>query len=262
MRFGMPALIEFATAEENCALCRELGLDFVELNANLPLYHHLDKAEYTALSGAYGVGFTLHLDDNMDVCDFNSRVARAYCDTVLDAIDAAKGLHIPIINMHLSRGAYFTLPDKKVFVIEQYKEQYLEKIRAFRDMCEARIGDRPLRIAVENTTGYVPVQLEALKILLESRVFCLNYDVGHNACTGGGDEGFILRNKEKLGHMHLHDAAPERKQDHLSLGAGALDVPRLLSLMEGEGRTVVIEVKTADALRASVRWLREKGLLS
>ena len=34
---GMPTLTENDTIEENAALCRQLGLNFVELNRNLPI---------------------------------------------------------------------------------------------------------------------------------------------------------------------------------------------------------------------------------
>ena len=36
MQFGMPTLIENDTLADNIALCRELGLSFVELNMNFP----------------------------------------------------------------------------------------------------------------------------------------------------------------------------------------------------------------------------------
>ena len=38
MEFGMPTLIEQETLEETVKLCKDLGLDFVELNMNLPQY--------------------------------------------------------------------------------------------------------------------------------------------------------------------------------------------------------------------------------
>ena len=38
MDFGMPALIELPALEDCAKLCRELGLQFVELNMNLPQY--------------------------------------------------------------------------------------------------------------------------------------------------------------------------------------------------------------------------------
>ena len=38
MEFGMPTLIEEADLERCAALCSNLGLDFVELNMNMPQY--------------------------------------------------------------------------------------------------------------------------------------------------------------------------------------------------------------------------------
>ena len=38
MQFGIPTLIEIKSLEACAALCRELGLAFVELNMNLPEY--------------------------------------------------------------------------------------------------------------------------------------------------------------------------------------------------------------------------------
>ena len=36
MQFGMPTLIENKTLEDNIALCKRLGLKFIELNMNFP----------------------------------------------------------------------------------------------------------------------------------------------------------------------------------------------------------------------------------
>ena len=105
-------------------------------------------------------------------------------------------------------------------------------------------------------------QAAAHDVLLQSSVFYLNYDVGHNACTGGGDEALILSRAEKLRHMHLHDAHPETKQDHMPLGTGKLNIPRLIHLMRDGDKSVVIEVKTEDALRRSVSWLRQEGIMA
>ena len=42
--FGMPTLIEPSTLEDCAKLCAELGLDFIELNMNMPQYQ-LDKID-------------------------------------------------------------------------------------------------------------------------------------------------------------------------------------------------------------------------
>ena len=96
--------------------------------------------------------------------------------------------------------------------------------------------------------------LKALDALLESPVFGLTLDVGHDHCTGGGDLEVIRQRRERLRHMHLHDAiAP--KQDHLPLGDGEVDLRDRLELAEKCGCTVLLEIKTISALRRSVEWL-------
>ena len=47
MQFGMPTLIENRSLEDNVALCRELGLQFIELNMNFPEYQteRLEKTD-------------------------------------------------------------------------------------------------------------------------------------------------------------------------------------------------------------------------
>lgn len=80
MIFGMPTLIELNGLEETMVLCQELGLHFVELNMNLPQYqlNHLEKIEeLKRLKDKYPLFYTIHLDENLNVSDFNPLVAKA-----------------------------------------------------------------------------------------------------------------------------------------------------------------------------------------
>lgn len=260
VRYGMPTLIETKTLEEAAALCRELGLSFVELNMNLPQYQvqTMDAACMKAVAEKYGISYTIHIDENLNPADFNPLVAAAYRQTVVDTIEIAKKLHIPVLNMHFVRGVYFTLPDRKAFLFEEYPEEYRANMLAFRDACEAAIGDSDIKICIENWFGYAPWQVEVLDELLESPVFALTYDVGHNRCHGGTDEPIILARKEKLVHMHLHDVKDGTK-DHQALGTGELDVPCYLALAKERDCSVVLETKTVAGLRESVACLRENG---
>lgn len=257
VKFGMPTLLELPSMEACAALCRQLGLQFVEMNMNLPQFQiqNMDAAHFRGVAEEYGISYTIHLDENMNVCDFNPDVAKAYRDTVLRTIEFAKVLQIPVLNMHMMMGVYFTLPDRKVFLFERYREQYLRNLLAFRDACEKAIGDSGIRICVENWFGYPRWQVEALDLLLESPVFGLTFDVGHNHCKGGMDEGVILGRAERLHHIHLHDAKDGTK-DHLPLGTGQLDIPGYLELARERQCSVVLETKTVAGLRQSVDWLR------
>lgn len=164
MIFGMPTLIELKGLEETLELCLELGLSFVELNMNLPQYqiNHLEQIdELRRLKEKYPLFYTIHLDENLNVSDFNPLVAKAYLETVERTIQVAKKLDIPILNMHMNHGVHFTLPDRKVKLYEQYRDFYLDSILVFREMCEKAVGEEDICICIENTDGFTDYEKEA-----------------------------------------------------------------------------------------------------
>ena len=258
LQFGMPTLIENRTLEDCAALCSELGLDFVELNMNLPQYQldAVDVSHFRSIAKKHGIFYTIHLDENLNVSDFNPYVAQAYMRTAAETIALAKELGAPVLNMHLSGGVYFTLPDRKVYLFDVYCDRYLDSIRAFRDMCTREIGSSGIMICIENSSGYTDIQKRAIELLLESEVFALTLDIGHNHGSGGKDELFIRSRADRLAHMHMHDAAGKR--DHLVLGEGELDIAGYLELAREHSCRVVLETKTIDGLRRSVEWLRSR----
>lgn len=257
IRFGMPSMIELNNVEESLSLCRELGLEFVELNTNFPQYQpqSLPASKLIRLSREYGVSYTFHFDDNMNIADFNPYVTEGYRRTVREVIELAKEVDIPVLNMHLFKGACYTMPEKRIFFFEAYKEEFLKNVTIFRDMCHMAIGDSNIKICVENTDGFTDFQREALDIMLESPVFGLTLDIGHNYCAGYVDEPFIMERAGRLHHMHIHDAR-DGKKDHQALGTGELDLKKYFGLAEEHHCTVVLETKTIAGLRQSVEWLK------
>lgn len=254
--YGMPTLIETSALEECAVLCAELGLDFIEINMNMPQYQ-LDKIDvnyFKSIADKYSIYYTIHLDENLNISDFNPYVAEAYTRTVADTIGIAKQLSVKAINMHMARGVYFTLPDRKVYLFSEYKEQYLKSIVAFRNMCENAIGDADIKICIENCDGYEDFQKEAIELLLESKVFAITFDVGHNHGIGGTDEEFIMKHKDRLHHIHLHDA--EGTKNHLALGTGEMNIEKHINLANEHNCRAVLETKTIDGLKQSVEWLK------
>lgn len=263
MQFGMPTLIELKSPEENAALCHGLGLDFVELNMNLPEYqaHRLDAARLCKAAKEYGVYYTIHLDENLTPWDLNDRVAEAYTETVLQTIKTSRLLGVPVVNMHMNSGIWFTLPDRKVFLFDKYEGEYLRKLAAFRDACTAAAKNTHIKICVENCGDFETYRCvrKGLELLLESTAFALTFDVGHNAGAGYTDEPVILEHIDRLHHMHLHDASG--RSDHLVLGAGDVDLPKYLTLAQRHNCRVVLEVKAVEGLRQSAEWLKARGYL-
>jgi sugar phosphate isomerase/epimerase len=261
MTFGMPAILETKMLADCAAFCHELGLGFIELNMNLPQYQadKIDVAAFAEIAEQYAIFYTIHLDENCNPCDFNKRVAAAYTDTVVQTIAIAKRLSVPILNMHLSDGVYFTLPDKKVFLFDEYENIYLQKLAAFRDACTMVIGDSGVLICIENANASDRAAFwgKSVDLLLESSAFALTFDIGHNASADYSAEPIIMSHVDRLRHFHIHDALGKR--NHLTLGTGELDLPRYLELAREHDCRCVLETKTIDAMRQSVKWLKERG---
>ena len=259
MRWGMPTMIELPDLKANAEVCRRLGLQFVEINMNLPMFQPeaLEAAE--ALSEQYGVEFTIHLDENFAPADFNPLVAEAYMETMRRTLRAAKRIGAEVINMHLGRGVYFSLPDRTVYLFDQYPESYLNRMRLLRELCSEEIGGERLRICVENTDGYLDHQRRALELLLESPVFSLTWDVGHSHTAKLDDVPFLLAHRERLRHFHIHDAG--KRRCHLALGEGEMELNRYLELADARKARCVLETKDVSALERSVEWLRREAWL-
>lgn len=258
MDFGMPVLIENKNIQDNIALCKDLGLSFIELNMNLPEYQaeNLENTGYfKKLSEKAGIYFTIHLDENLNIADFNESVADAYMKTVARTIKAAKLLNIPVINMHINHGVHFTLPDRKVQLFEEYFDIYIKKFQKFKDLCEASIGSDNIKICIENTDGFKDYEKSAIEMLLKSSVFALTWDIGHSNSCQNIDEEFIMQHKDQLRHFHIHDSAG--KKDHMTLGTGEIDLKSRIGIAKEHNCRCVIETKTVEALKESVLWLRE-----
>ena len=97
IHIGIPTLIETKSIEECADLCKEFGFQFIELNMNMPQYQieNIDIKKFAEVAKKNGTYYTIHLDENLNVCDFNKKVAAAYLETVLETIELAKRLDVP-----------------------------------------------------------------------------------------------------------------------------------------------------------------------
>lgn len=104
-----------------------------------------------------------------------------------------------------------------------------------------------------------PYIRKGLGLLLESSAFALTFDIGHNAAANYTDEPLIMEYEDRLYHMHIHDV--NGRNNHLILGDGKVDILKYLALAKVHDCRAVLEVKTANGLRQSKAWLKEKDWL-
>ncbi|MBQ6949865.1 MAG: sugar phosphate isomerase/epimerase [Clostridia bacterium] len=254
MDLGIPTLVEMTTIEEAAQLASALGFSFVELNMNLPwcTLEKLHQADLKSLQREYGIYFTLHADENLFFCDFSERISRAHTENMLDAIHLCKENGLPLINFHMSRGVYFTLPDKKVYLFSVYRDEYMKKIQQFKKACEQAAGNT-VKLCIENTGIKESFVWEGVDALLSSNAFQLTWDLGHDYSANCCDKPNLMMRKERVIHMHLHDALG--KECHLPMGKGKLDAVACINSVHSE--RIVLEVKTIAGIRESLPWLNQ-----
>ena len=255
MFFGMPTLVECKSLEECVSLASSLKLDFVEINTSFPEYIgvNFDTEFASSLADEYGIFYTIHADEALNPFDFNERVSETYFEIMRDTIKTAKAINAKVINIHLQKGIYVTLPEKVILLTDVYHEKYISAVKRFITMCEQELFETDIKIVIENvdSNAFSSSQVEALKLFMRSRYFGLTLDTGHECKLKFADSHIFEKYSEKIWHMHLHDC--KEGSPHLPLGIGAVEIEKKLSQLRGE--TCLIEVKTISGLIDSVKYL-------
>jgi len=259
MKLGMPTLIEYSSIQDNITLCKELGLDFIELNMNLPicLPESLSYEEIKKLRKLYGIDFTIHLPEEIDLSSFHNSIRVGHIERCKQAIEWAHAAGIKTLNMHLNNGIYFTLPHTKVWINEQYETRYLDLLLDSYTVLYDLSKKSSVDLCIENACNFNILFIKrALKKLKESFAnFYLTWDVGHDAKVNYGEQEFIISHPHQVRHMHLHDY--NGTSDHQPLYSGKVPIDDRLGFARNHNLTVVVEVKTSAALRESIGKLRE-----
>ena len=254
MKIGMPALIEFNTIEENIELCKELNLNFIELNMNFP-YNMINNIKPIYLRNLIlnnNIEFTMHMPDDADIASFYDDVGQGYLKLFIDTIKWASEADIKLLNMHITKGAYMTLPDRKVFINEKYSDVYVAKFLDSIKIISEMASMYNVAICIENigNFGLNYVQRILDTALSFDNIF-LTWDVGHDYISSYSDKVLLFKYKDKIKHMHLHDAT--QGKDHLILKEGDLDIEECTDFAFKHNLTMLVEVKSKAALIKSIQ---------
>ena len=257
MKLGMPALVEYSTLNQLVELCMKLKLDFIELNMNLPynFIHTLNPGELRNITEETGVEFTMHMPDEADLGSFYESVREGYVRLFSDTVDWANESGVGLLNMHIIEGAKMTLPDKKVYIYDKYSDEFTNNFIKSINVLSKKARENNIILAIENSGNFGKRFIQdTLDEALKYPNIMLSWDTGHDAVSNFTDKEYLMAHKNKIGHMHLHDAAGTK--DHQVLFEGSLDIIGLLKFAETMDIRALIEVKTEDALIKSINKLR------
>ena len=263
MKFGMPTLLELKTLEENVVLCKELNLDFIEINMNLPQFQidKLSRERILEIQNENSIFFTFHLPEDLDICHFNKNIKKAYYEVISETIEFMKKINSPLLNMHMSKGIYFTLPSERVYLYNQYEDEYKKSINEFSSRMTDLISEDNIVFSIENT-GIFDNKLvtDGLDMLLTNKIFSLTWDIGHDIASVDKDNFYMLNKKEFIKHIHIHDV--KNGKDHSTLYDGNVDIDSYIKFARDKNLTSVIETKTIESLKTSVSRLQSKNIIN
>lgn len=271
MKLGMPTLIECKSVEENVELCLQLGLDFIELNMNLPICfpENLSYERLQRLKRKHQLQFTIHLPEEIDLSSPHHSIRKGHLKRCKETIRWAKSAGISLINMHIHNGTYFTLPEQKLWVNEVYEQEFVENLCAAYAELYAYAHLYDVMLCIENATNFqLPFIQKGLQLLAQQEGFFLTWDVGHDARTGYEEMQVIQPYMDRVRHMHLHDVKLDKLQqaelgfvlDHQPLYTGSVPLDDRIQFAQEREISVVIEVKTAEFLQQSIQQLHSRKI--
>ncbi len=257
LRLGIPTLIEIPDFQRTVELALELQVDFIELNMNMPEFcpESLPAKAIRECHRKTGLDFTIHMPDDTDLASFHDSIREGHVARFGETARWAAEAGAKLINLHLSPGIYFTLPDKKVWIYESYYDKFVHNLREAYGKVISYAREFGVNVCTENVTNFqMPFVARAIDDLCHMDGFYLTWDLGHDARTGYKEREVLMRHVDRVRHMHLHDY--NGVSDHQVPGRGEIDILSMLSFAKEHDCSVLVETKTVGSLTESVKVIR------
>jgi sugar phosphate isomerase/epimerase len=194
-----------------------------------------------------------HLPAFVSTADLTPRIREASVAESLEALEVASALGADRVVAH--PGFFAGLGRYTLELSRKYAMESLREILR-------RAADLELKVCMENMfpqAGWMVTAEDFAPLMEAFPDLAITLDVGHANIEGGTQRAldFIDRYPHRIGHLHVSDNWG-RRDDHLPLGAGNVDLRSILSALKGipyDG-WITFEVFSPD--RDYLRISREK----
>ncbi len=226
-----------------CLLEEPLPIALDRLSGLTDLIEVMDEGPHfvtdPGLFGSYAGDFVLHAPyHGINIASLFESIRRASVEVMTDCFSVAAEIGAAVV-LH---PGYFAWAQER----EQADLQFGKSLAELKEFAE----DRSVTFLFENMGDMHFFNLRTPEDLglIDGSGFTL--DTGHanlNHCLAG----FL---DAKFGHMHLHDN-DGRRDTHSPVGEGTIDFRAVMAAQRREHATAVIEVRTLDGVRKSLRAL-------
>ena len=190
--------------------------------------------EFKQLTPSYNIEFSAHAPFNdLNFAALNPELRKLAINYITDTIKIAHELEITKISFHPGH-----LSPSGVYYIDKVKETNLKSIHEIANFAE----DYSITLALEN----MPIKnwtlgnsANEILEMISGTSIGICFDIGHAFIQNEVDE--FLKNIDLIYNVHFHDNNG-RRDEHLVLGEGAIDIPNIIKkLNNGYTGNIIIE---------------------
>jgi len=219
----------------------EMGFEFIDLTLEPPvaLAGRVDLPALRDLLQKHNLPVVGHTAYYLPMCSPFESIRKAAVEELTECVAAFAQLGAKWMNIHPDRTA--PMHDRK-FIIDRNLQSLRE---LFVVANKAGIG-----LMIENLPGSFNTVKQLSELLDPLPELGLHLDIGHaNLLTDRNTTSDLLTAYgSRLRHVHLHDNKGGHDDLHLPLGAGTIEVPHYIHLLQAAGYdgTITLEVFTPD----------------
>jgi sugar phosphate isomerase/epimerase len=218
---------------ELCAL----EYPFAEISLSDPETVENDLEELISIKEQSGISYLAHYPNEDNPFDAGVLKER-FVPRIKRLVDLSRKLDIGKATIHFWMDARWASPDL-----------IRKKIDLLRDMASYAQG-RGVVLCIENLSERYESFLGAFDAVPELR---MTLDIGHGELLSKENTswGFMRNAFEKIFHIHVHDnhgGKSVKDDEHLPIGQGVIDYPRILSELKKKGydSTITMELKPSE----------------
>jgi|SRR5690554_2255361 len=260
IKYGMPTLIEYNSIEDNILLCKNLSLDFIEINMTMP-YCYLENnsiSKLNKLKDKYNIEYVMYFPQEIDFGTNYPEIQKANLSLFKRYLEFGTKIGIEKINIHLSSGPNISLPNQTIWIYEQENKQYIMRLKNEVEKLVKTAYPYQIQVCVEN-----PISSRFTKLvffqLKDIEGLSFTYNVGSDAQGNFLLEPFFQQYSDKVKLMHLHDY--DKENTNQVLFRGIINLYEKIEYAKKNDLSVVIKVKTVESLKRSVYNLKMRHLM-
>ncbi|MFQ6051176.1 MAG: sugar phosphate isomerase/epimerase family protein [Candidatus Hydrothermarchaeota archaeon] len=254
MQIGAPSSAFYNELESSMKKAVEIGLDTIEVVGEGP--HFLNETNIKKIKefrNSFDLDLKIHAPfSDLNIASLNEKIREETLKQILSSIECSCEIKADIVNIHPGH-----LSPLGLRFPEKAWRNNIESMRK----CAQTAKDIGVKLTFENLPkreGVFCSTVEEVKTVIEEvPEIGFTLDIGHAFTTDNPMDFFEL----KFDHLHLHDN-DEKKDLHLPLGSGNIDISKVLKIIEDKkySGSIILEAKNLLNLKKSLGYLRRLGM--